>query len=164
MSVDAHMLPLSMRDSERQAFDRQHGLDNYDSDEEEERHQNRHKFDSVCKSNRDCLALYDRFLYELPSYSHQTVDRRTGGPYELLKQTASHYANNAGRDMHKVQISCLVLHADDDPIVAGEEVNWDDLYDNKHFITMHTGVCRRLFDIELQCFWTVKRHFFTFQS
>ena len=51
--------------------------------------------------------------------------------------TIGHYVNPSPT-MYKIEVTLLILHADDDPIVHGRQMNWNSLLQNKHIIAMHT--------------------------
>lgn len=44
-----------------------------------------------------------------------------------------------GPNMRRVQVTTLVLQAEDDPIVSEKHVDWNKLSANKNIITMHTN-------------------------
>ena len=52
-------------------------------------------------------------------------------------QTKDHYYN-VGKNMDRVELTTLVLHADDDPVCHGRHVDWDTMQKNKHIIACHT--------------------------
>lgn len=76
------------------------------------------------------MEMYDRFQFCLKSsnFSNWTLM----GPL-----TSKHYINPS-TTMYKIQVTLLILHADDDPIVHGRQMNWNSLLNNKHIICMHT--------------------------
>eukprot|EP00466_Bigelowiella_natans_P014409 jgi/Bigna1/85281/estExt_fgenesh1_pg.C_30137 len=94
---------------------------------------------TVVRENPDCQRLYDKFLYSLPTYSYKDEELHQNFPsYEYRKQTHKQYENQAAKHMEKVQITTLILHAEDDPIVSDGHVNWDEVDANKSIITMKT--------------------------
>merc|ERR1719502_1541587 len=40
--------------------------------------------------------------------------------------------------MHKVGVTTLLCHADDDPVVSASHTDWRQIHSNKHFIILHT--------------------------
>ena len=40
--------------------------------------------------------------------------------------------------MEKIQITTLILHADDDPVVTGKQMKWGTMIKNKHLVTVQT--------------------------
>ena len=80
---------------------------------------------------------YDRFLYEMDNYSGKNLEDQ-GGEYEFLKQTRGHYKVTAASDISKIKITTLILHSDDDPIVAGSLVDWNAIPENKNVIILNT--------------------------
>ncbi len=46
---------------------------------------------------------------------------------------------NLGANMGRVQVTTLVLQAEDDPVVSEKHVDWTKLSANKNIITMHTN-------------------------
>ncbi len=74
------------------------------------------------------LEMYDRFRFALSG--SRLKDWTLRGP-----QTAAHYQPIA---MEKVQVTTLVIHADDDPIVHGRQTDWGRMLRNKHIICLHT--------------------------
>ena len=85
----------------------------------------------------DAQKEYDRFLYEIGTFSGKDA-KDQGGPYEFMKQTQGHYKLTAASELNKVAITTLVLHADDDPIVAGSVVDWNKIPENKNIIVLTT--------------------------
>ena len=74
---------------------------------------------------------YDRFLYEMDNYSGKNLEDQ-GGEYVFLKQTRGHYKVTAASDISKIKITTLILHSDDDPIVAGSLKDWNAIPENKN--------------------------------
>jgi predicted alpha/beta-fold hydrolase len=85
----------------------------------------------------DAEKEYDRFLYEIGDYSGKN-EGDEGGQYEFMKQTAGHYRLTAASEISKVGITTLILHADDDPIVSGSIIDWNQVPDNKNLIVLTT--------------------------
>lgn len=87
------------------------------------------------------MEMYDRFQYCL---HRRKSTHSKGGEQEYFHRwekdwfiNSSHYINPSSR-MHQIQVTFLILHADDDPIVHGRQMNWSNLLHNKHIICMHT--------------------------
>ena len=80
---------------------------------------------------------YDRFLYEIDNYSGKNKNDQ-GGEYKFLKQTRGHYRKTAASEISKIKITTLILHSDDDPIVAGSLIDWNEIPENKNVIILNT--------------------------
>jgi predicted alpha/beta-fold hydrolase len=102
----------------------------------------REPFNAIVRDTLDPLRLYDQFIYNLPEYSNKAKQEstETGAPeeYQPFVNTANHYANRAGANMHKVQVTTLILHAEDDPVVSPAHTDWQSVVRNKHIILMRT--------------------------
>ena len=89
------------------------------------------------------MAMYDRFQYCL-RWESLNPRKNKVSLEEGMKRweqdwfVNSVYYNNPSLSMNKIQVTLLILHADDDPIVHGRQMNWDKLLENKHIICMHT--------------------------
>lgn len=83
------------------------------------------------------LHYYDRFLYNLGTWSSmgKGQDKKT---YEYKKNTATHYEDSAFSHVDGVQVSTLVLHAYDDPVVSYAHIDWQALVANPHIIVVTT--------------------------
>jgi hypothetical protein len=87
----------------------------------------------------DAQSEYDRFLFYYGGYPGEEEYSDGGaGAWELEKQTAAAYETCAAKDMDRVGIPSLVLHADDDPIVSARFVDWAAALENKNLIVAHT--------------------------
>jgi hypothetical protein len=93
------------------------------------------------------MELFDRFYSLLPAPLPDT----TGGygcegfvvkneelSMEVRMRNAPHYAHKIIDNMDKIKITTLILHSEDDPIVASEHVNWEKCIKNRHVIAIHT--------------------------
>ncbi len=80
---------------------------------------------------------YDRFLYEIDDYSGKNENQQ-GGEYKFLKQTRGHYKKTAASEISKIKVTTLILHSDDDPIVAGSLIDWNKIPENKNIIILNT--------------------------
>mmetsp|Transcript_24895 Transcript_24895/g.44284 ORF Transcript_24895/g.44284 Transcript_24895/m.44284 type:complete len:283 (-) Transcript_24895:43-891(-) len=99
----------------------------------------REKFLEILAKEVDCQKIYDRFIYDLPDYSYKDpLLHAAHSDYKYRVQTGAHYEHLAAGDMDKVQITTLILHADDDPIVGGDHVDWKQVEANRAIITMRT--------------------------
>ena len=58
--------------------------------------------------------------------------------YQPFVNTAAHYMNKAGALMHKVQVTTLIVHAEDDPVVSAAHTDWESMVRNKHIILLRT--------------------------
>jgi len=99
----------------------------------------RKKLEGLAATITDGFELYDRFLFELPG----GFSRKQGSAasYSFRGPTLSHY-RPTNLDIHKVQVPTLVVHADDDPLVAGNIHDWPDMVRrNKNLlvVTTHRG-------------------------
>ncbi|GAB5354139.1 hypothetical protein AAMO2058_000094200 [Amorphochlora amoebiformis] len=98
---------------------------------------NKEKFLRLINRHTDCQKLYDEFIYNLPTYTYKPKGGRKSS-YKFGEETKMHYEQNAAEGMDKVQITTLVLHAEDDPIVSDGHVDWDIVENNKSIISMKT--------------------------
>jgi len=48
-----------------------------------------------------------------------------GEDYQPFKQTERYYRGKAGAAFHKVQVTTLIVHAEDDPVVSAAHTDWD---------------------------------------
>jgi len=96
-------------------------------------------FSKFLDEEHDCERIYDMTLFSLPTYSYKNETLHESYPsYQFKRQTADHYANQASKFMDNVQITTLVLHAQDDPIVSGDHIDWEQAEANRFIITMRT--------------------------
>ena len=86
----------------------------------------------------DALAEYDRMIYNFGAYTGKNDVEHNILPYQLQKQTASHYNTAAALGMDKIRVTTLILQADDDPIVNGDHYDPIESIENKHIILCHT--------------------------
>jgi hypothetical protein len=84
----------------------------------------------------DMMEFYDKFLYMSPSPSGNSGSRSE--PYVFLKTMANHYKESAISLVDNVQVSTLVLHAKDDPVVSFEHIDWNKVSKNRHIIRLTT--------------------------
>ena len=90
----------------------------------------------------DPLLMYDRFQYHLGVHDGgavrgaDTAEQR----YVPYHQTAAHYRERTAiSGMHKIAVTTLIIHADDDPVVEMRTSEWQDMAAaNKNLIIMHT--------------------------
>jgi len=85
----------------------------------------------------DIMEFYDKFLYLAPSSSGGSA-RQRNQPYVFLKTMAAHYADSAISHVDNVQVSTLVMHAKDDPVVSFEHIDWNRVSKNRHIIRLTT--------------------------
>lgn len=83
----------------------------------------------------DMMEFYDKFLYMAPSSS--AVPNKSE-PYVFLKTMANHYKESAISLVDNVQVSTLVLHARDDPVVSFDHIDWNRVAQNRHIIRLTT--------------------------
>jgi predicted alpha/beta-fold hydrolase len=92
---------------------------------------------NLSQTSTDAFDFYDRFLFELPSYSRK-ISQSKDAAYSLRGPTLSHYRPTS-LDIEKIKIPTLVVHADDDPIVAGQIHDWPGLVNrNRHLFVVTT--------------------------
>jgi predicted alpha/beta-fold hydrolase len=77
------------------------------------------------------MEMYDRFQYCL----HQDPSGKNWRKNWFIN--SKHFVSTSSK-MREIQVTLLILHADDDPIVHGRQMNWNSLLHNKHIICMHT--------------------------
>jgi hypothetical protein len=85
----------------------------------------------------DIMEYYDKFLYLSPSTSGNT-SRQKSEPYVFLKTMANHYKESAISLVDNVQVSTLVLHSKDDPVVSFDHIDWNRVSKNRHIIRLTT--------------------------
>jgi len=85
----------------------------------------------------DMMEFYDKFLYMSPSTSGNSQGQKSE-PYVFLKTMANHYKESAISLVDNVQVSTLVLHAKDDPVVSFEHIDWTRVSKNRHIIRVTT--------------------------
>jgi predicted alpha/beta-fold hydrolase len=93
----------------------------------------------------DPMRLYDRFVTMLPEplpddgegYAADGFIAREGSIEERVR-AAAHYVAPVIDHMDRIKIATLILHAEDDPIVASEHVDWSKVENNRHIIVAHT--------------------------
>lgn len=88
-------------------------------------------------SLNDPLRYYDKFIFNIRHWSsmEEGADKR---PYRLMDNTKTHYEDNAFSRVSGVQVSTLILHAVDDPVVSYKHIDWDEVTNNKHVIVLTT--------------------------
>jgi hypothetical protein len=60
------------------------------------------------------------------------------GTWEERIKTASHYTTTAIDDIDKIAVTTLLLHAEDDPVVSSEHIDWQRVESNRNIIVAHT--------------------------
>lgn len=105
----------------------------------------RSRIHQVMREESDPMKLYDKFLCSLPS--DKGIDRSGLGHEGFLSigktiqervRTASHYNHKACDNFHKIKVTTLLLHAEDDPVVSFNHVDWQKIKSNRHIIVGHT--------------------------
>jgi predicted alpha/beta-fold hydrolase len=91
------------------------------------------------------LSLYDRFLriiQPLGSHPDKPNERHIlGHQGDVTAESidkASHYVHRASKYLHKIEVSTLLLHAEDDPVVTSEHIDWSNVEANRHITVVHT--------------------------
>lgn len=98
------------------------------------------------------MRLYNRFLcivrppsslIERPHERHPLghegyIDIRKRDYQEACEKTASHYTHKAIDHLDSVAVTTLILHAEDDPVVTSQHVDWRKVEQNRHIIVGHT--------------------------
>ena len=75
------------------------------------------------------LEMYDRF-------QHCLVTSGNVQTWKMMGTTTKNHYQSCALNMNRVKVTLLILHADDDPIVHGRQMNWNQLLNNKHIICM----------------------------
>ena len=75
------------------------------------------------------LEMYDRF-------QHCLVTSGNVHTWKMMGTTTKNHYQSCALNMNRVKVTLLILHADDDPIVHGRQMNWNQLLNNKHIICM----------------------------
>lgn len=103
------------------------------------------KIRSTIHAESDPMAMYNKFFCALPK--DRVIDRSglahegqlsIGKTVEERVKTASHYTYKACDNFHRIKVTTLLLHAEDDPVVAFDHVDWDKIRSNRHIIIGHT--------------------------
>jgi len=91
------------------------------------------------------LRLYDRFLCAVrpPGSDPGRPDERhplshVGFVTATDASGASHYIARASTHLDKVETTLLLIHAEDDPVVTSEHMDWSRVESNRHIIVAHT--------------------------
>jgi len=107
------------------------------------------KFSKMIYENIHPMKLFNKFYTMLPPPVPASYDSplqrycREGyvgdeGSTEDRVKTAGHYVSPAIDSIEKIKLTTLILHAEDDPIVSSEHVDWGKLETNRHVIVAHT--------------------------
>ena len=90
----------------------------------------------------DGPTMYDAFLELQNEYSgqHMAHPQRMAQHARYGRKTDGHYNGTAGYNMHKIGITTMVLHADDDPVTAPgmRQRVYEACAKNKHIIRIST--------------------------
>eukprot|EP00511_Aplanochytrium_stocchinoi_P009960 CAMPEP_0204862268 /NCGR_PEP_ID=MMETSP1348-20121228/2344_1 /ASSEMBLY_ACC=CAM_ASM_000700 /TAXON_ID=215587 /ORGANISM="Aplanochytrium stocchinoi, Strain GSBS06" /LENGTH=603 /DNA_ID=CAMNT_0052012103 /DNA_START=228 /DNA_END=2039 /DNA_ORIENTATION=- len=118
----------------------------------------RRKFDSILLSELHPMNLFNRFYCALPRDDDDTngVDRvgdvflrdirhlghegflSDGESFKEQVATAAWYTSRAIDNFQKIKVTTLLLHAEDDPVVGVDHVDWNRIKSNRNVIVSHT--------------------------
>ena len=120
----------------------------------------RDEIEAALREESDALRLYDRFLCavhpprtppfigappaaaaqapRINPYGHECALDDTAADWQGRVQSASHYCAKAIDNMDRIAVTTLLLHAEDDPVVSSEHVDWRKVGRNRHIVVGHT--------------------------
>lgn len=88
---------------------------------------------------QDPLLLYDKWQHVIGEFSNAPRNHNPGDKYKFLEHSAEHFKANAINSMTNVRVSTLLMQSDDDVIVSGTHIDYDELTaKNKHLIVLKT--------------------------
>jgi hypothetical protein len=106
----------------------------------------RKSYDAILRDalrHGDPLEIYDRFISlrgatNVAGQLNPAAAARDAKLSAPRARTKSHYANGAHCNMNHIEVTTLLIHADDDPIVDVDVTEWETYTQNKHLIVLHT--------------------------
>lgn len=121
--------------------------------------EDRRKFDSILLSELHPMRLFNRFYCALPSDEEEKLQKAVlpggvtqdeirhlghegflseGETVEERVRTAAWYTSKAIDNFQKIKVTTLLLHAEDDPVVGIDHVDWERIKQNRNIIVSHT--------------------------